>query len=439
MFQSSLTDANHFLVPLGIALGLSVFVERTVEFLKNASDVARVSPRERAIPPKASALAATDELTALVESDKAQGKTESGAWSEEVPTDTILVEPATQSDQGGAMRVFFLQSVACTLGILAAHFGDVQLFTQFFAVIPLGTISPAGDYLLTGLFIAGGSTPVHALIRFIGDRKVPIPEPPRAPSSIPKAVRAKESETATVAAARASSLMTTAPAEAAIVEAPPVVATASWRDIEYDGGVDRGVLEAIHRRSDDPNKIVFHHTAMHTKSKFQDVVRVIKERTDKKGNHWVTGYHCVILFDGSIHPFCRWDRYGNHAQGHNDRSLGITLNGNFETDPSVPFSNPNGRYGANTPSAAQLDSAARVVALWCHLYGIPADFKDAIIPHKRVSPKTCPGNNFPYADFERLVTFYNDAWKVSPDATAAIAAFARKPYLLTKSRKAVWA
>ena len=61
------------------------------------------------------------------------------------------------------------------------------------------------------------------------------------------------------------------------------------------------------------------------------MVKVIKD----KG--WLTGYHCVVVKDGSIHPFCRWDRYGNHAKGHNLTSLGIAFNGNFETEISETY------------------------------------------------------------------------------------------------------
>src|SRR5262249_10165617 len=157
--------------------------------------------------------------------------------------------------------------------------------------------------------------------------------------------------------------------------------------------------------------------------------RVIKDRTDDKGNHWITGYHCVILADGSIHPFCRWDRYGNHAVGYNRTSLGVTFNGNFETRASVPYSNPDGRYGLQRPTAEQLDAGARVTALWIALYDVPVEYTKSIIPHRFVSPKTCPGNQFPESEYKALVEHYVSAWKNPGEPKDAIDAFRLRPYL----------
>jgi hypothetical protein len=129
------------------------------------------------------------------------------------------------------------------------------------------------------------------------------------------------------------------------------------------------------------NLIVYHHTAMNSASRFEDVVRVIKNRVDE-GKHWVTGYHCVVTSDGVAHPFCRWDRYGNHVAGYNRRSLGISFNGNFETNPSVPYANPDGRYGAPRPTEEQLRTGARVVALWSLVY-VDLDFTRVRAPRSR--------------------------------------------------------
>lgn len=514
-----LTDPNTILFPLGIALGLSVVIERMLEFFKNISGVARNPTREREFPDLTNALALTEALTRLADLDAHRQEEEhrgdelkleleaiqsrmagvanelrqltrrsesedvsrdvhakrtemvdleialdeakaalaklqpDGAWEESFPPSTILVESATAPNEAATLRAFVLLVVASAFGIVAARLGHVGIFGPLFQALGHGAgITPVGDYILTGLFIGGGSGPAHLLIRFISERTVPVPKDEVKDSSIPKPMTLdgarNDGEVEAMATSLATSAITPAPSlfsalpvgVTTLTAAPPTTTVTAWRDVAYDGGVDRAILEAVHRRSDDPNLIVFHHTAMHSRSTFQDVVRVIKGRKTKSGQHWLTGYHCVVLFDGSIHPFCRWDRFGNHAEGRNDRSLGITLNGNFETDASVPYSNPNGRFGATRPSAAQLDSAARVIALWCHLYGIPAEFDKAVIPHKWIATtkKTCPGSNFPYDEFRRLVAFYHDAWHNSDDAKAHVASFARKPYLFSGSRLQAW-
>jgi hypothetical protein len=208
-------------------------------------------------------------------------------------------------------------------------------------------------------------------------------------------------------------------------EAPELI---RLKAIQYYGGVDRDKLEWVHVRKANPIMIIYHHTAMNRSSSFEDVVNVIKSRTDSKGNHWITGYNCVITEGGGIHPFCRWDRYGNHAAGLNAKSLGLSFNGNFETDASIPFSNPDGRYGPPLPTDEQLDAGARIVALWCHIYDIPLDFDERIIPHSQVSDKTCPGKNFPTQMFRDLVSKYHSAWATG-DAKSYIDTFSQKKYV----------
>ena len=49
--------------------------------------------------------------------------------------------------------------------------------------------------------------------------------------------------------------------------------------------------------------------------------------------------------------------------------------------------------------------------------------------------KACPGSNFPYAEFQRLVKFYRDGWDASVEAKARIAAFKLKPYLFVLANR----
>ncbi len=435
------------IVPLSAALGLSLVVERVLEFAKHWMQPFLRGSGLRKVPKLSGPARMVEELTELYERDvvareveeKAERKIKQrarlksrlekvsngskrkalvdqltelekdGEWDERFSNATILVEDATDPDDGLRAKFFILQLFGFAFGIVLARLSGVQLFGSLLAGVH--TLEPWVDYLLTGLLIGGGSGPIHVLIRFVTQRKV-----------ITKAE-------ASTAERREMIRTPSTPSAPAVVSTPSDLTVDVWVDIPYGGGVDRGKLEWVHKRSKNPDVIVYHHTAMSSKSTFEDVVRVIKSRTDSKGNHWLTGYNCVITSDGGIHPFCRWDRYGNHAAGYNRRSLGIAFNGNYETDPAVPFSNPDGRYGSPEPTDTQLRAGARVIALWTILYPIAVDFKNAIIPHNQISSKTCPGSVFPYEKFKKLVDFYRARWQKSSSIKERIEAFKLKPYL----------
>jgi len=451
------------MTPLSQALGLSLVVERLIEFGKNVVEPTIRPSDVRASPDPAdarNALAAAETLAArdaasqaheaaveakvdarttqstelqkireqlLTETDNAArtklilraaelrkalvADEQHGEWEERVPNSVILVEPATEPDDGQTVRAFVLQILGVAVGILLAKLSGLNLFSAFLhdSVVPAGW--QPWDHILTGVFIGGGSAPVHTLIRFISERKTTaeaaelvVEETPA--EKAPLSVRA-----------------------AAIVDPSLDPAAGTFIDIPYQGGVDAMLLQSVHRRQKNPELVVYHHTAMSSESTFDDVVRVIKSRKDADGHPWLTGYNCVILADGSIHAFCRWDRYGCHAVGYNRQSLGISFNGNFETNPTVPYSNADGRYGEPRPTDPQLRAGARVVALWTLLYPIPVDFAHSIIPHRQIASKACPGSNFPYDEFQRLVKFYRDSWDGSAEAKQRIAAFRLKPYL----------
>lgn len=460
-------DAGPILLMLGGALGMSVFVERALEFTKNLIDLLPtkafgpttykpgeidqeydalverldVLRRRTAVNELRKKLKALDEKIEQTADAAQRGKLQierqgtegelsaaimraeqlEGEFEEGAPLDLLLVQPATDVDTAITGRKFVMQMMAFALGIGAAHTAHIGLFNSFLREIGQ-TIPTSLDYILTGLFIGGGSGPVHTLIRFITERKYTEPV-----SEVDK-VEVPEAATTVTAAAQpivVSPFIASAGGGGGVaVAAPP----STWIDIPYQP-IDVQLLETIHRRSGRPNLIIYHHTAMPLNSTFEQLVDVIKHR-ETNGVRWITGYHCVITGDGGIHAFCRWDRYGNHAAGYNDRSLGVSLNGNFETIERNKWSNYNGAYGPATPPDIQLKNAARITALWCILYDIPLDFDNKIIPHKQVNQhKSCPGSNFPYAEYKELVRTYHDSWKASPDALESIRTFARKPRL----------
>ena len=428
------------MLTLSAALGLSVVVERVLEFFKNILERMIGPGASRALPPDHSdaignqqRLAETEKKARAIEDApgkleqemgeiRAKLETERNAgerkkfkdklvtletiqeWDERFPQSTVLVEPATDADDGTTLRVFVLHLIGFALGILLARIANVQVFHAFLG--DAGEMRPWVDYIFTGLLIGGGSAPVHMLIRFISERKVP---------ATAAALDAQEQRLAP-----------------AVVVQPSISDADGWVDIAYSGGVDRDKLEHAHIRRSNPDMIVYHHTAMNSRSTFEDVVRVIKNRTDSRGNHWLTGYNCVVLADGSIHPFCRWDRYGSHARGYNMRSLGLAFNGNYETDPRVPYSNPTGAYGSPRPTEAQVRAGARVVTLWSFLYDIDVKSKENIIPHRDIADKACPGSQFPYDEFRKWIAYYRNRWETSPAIRERIELFKQRPYLYVK-------
>ena len=324
------------------------------------------------------------------------------------PHDTVLVEPARDQDDGKTMKRFLLQMFGFAAGIIGAHYSGIELFNSFLKALGQPVMPVNLDYLLTGLLIGGGSGPMHVLVEFISQRQI-----------VPGKEKNSEEDVS-------ESVPRTAPK---IKIAPAVKDEELWVDVAYDGGVDRDLLEYVHHRQKDPELIVFHHTALPMNSRFEDLVRFIKDKRDSQGNRWLTGYHCVVMPDGTMNPFCRWDRFGNHVAGANMKSLGIALHGNFEIDHRVPHSNADGSFGDQRPTEIQLKNAARIVTLWCYLFKIPLDFTNSILPHNHFTGKSCPGSNFPYSEFQKWIEFFDEQWQKSEFIKEKLAEFKLKPYL----------
>jgi len=307
------------------------------------------------------------------------------------------IEPANALE---TTQVFLLQ----ILGVLAGT--GICLAVDFGLFAPIGLfdgISARLDALLTGILIGGGSQPVHFLIEFLSLRKV--------------------------AAGPAGTLPVVGSQGVIVDSGEDKTCTFDILDVPYNGGYKPESLENRNLRPAPPDLIVFHHTAMHSDATFEDVVREIVE---VKG--WSTGYHSVIASDGTIDNFCRWDRTGVHALGVNGRSLGIALQGNFHTEPGDPFSNDRGQFGNIRPADSQLLSAAKVVALWCHLYKIPVKFGETIVAHREVRATACAGSNFPSAAFEELVKHCYEAWN-SHEAQTELVFYKQKQYLYSENRE----
>lgn len=444
-----LVEFSTIVLPLSTALGLSLVVERAIEFLKNIfgfftlSDNLPVQPdyqaRQRHLKEldentnkgiellkqesKAESIAELLDKTNLDENDpeviklKEQLKAyqDTLEWDEDVPANMVSWQAATSPSGERIYTEVAIHAIGLALGIILATISELKLFG-----ILLGYSADANnvttipiwlDYLFTGLLISAGSGPIHVLIRFISERKILV-----APDEINVGENKKTIEETT--------LKFTPGADSPAKD--KAFKEADWIPIAYEGGVDREKLQLTHRRRNNPNCIIYHHTAMRRDSTFEDVVRVIKNKD------WLTGYNCVITEDGEIHPFCRWDRFGSHAAGYNGRSLGIAFNGNFETSKSDSYSNHDGRYGPAVPSQIQLESAARVIALWVHLYDdikLTFDVGGCIFPHRQIAAKNCPGRELPKQEFYDLIKYYHDKWQNSPVVLNELIKYKRKPYL----------
>ena len=104
------------------------------------------------------------------------------------------------------------------------------------------------------------------------------------------------------------------------------------------------------------------------------------------------GYHYLIRADGDVEKgrpdFIR----GAHcrAQNMNFKSIGIALNGNFDSRD-----NPHGNKGHIKPTLAQLSELKKLIYYLMDIYQIP---KQNVLNHKRIknAATSCPGDRFEF-------------------------------------------
>tara|TARA_B100000287_G_scaffold422518_1_gene464591 strand:- start:998 stop:2266 length:1269 start_codon:yes stop_codon:yes gene_type:complete len=391
---------------LTIAAGSALIVERFTEILKQVND--KVSQY---------LLAKDAEKSRQQRDEAAQRYLQSLAdkAGEEIHDDferyaSVLYVPLTPVSERRAGFKLFVLIAPVLLGIGLSFSLDLHLMAMFLGGVHTGWL----DTVLSGILIGGGSQPVHVLLRFLTTRKLTDEERQALLQSVDPA-----QEVAGQKAVPASLL--------------PGDDTFRWLDISYEGGVKPETLENVHRRRQDPDNIVVHHTAMNSDLNF---AAIVDEFLLKK--KWLTGYHCVIMPDGSIRPFCRWDRTGNHAKGHNSNTLGVSFHGNFHSQPGDAWSNHDGRYGNTVPTEAQLHAGARLIALWRSLYAdMPADVNDGVVQHGQLdgASTVCPGNQFPWQALLDQVKKFEANWQASPTAQEKLALFRRKPFLYVDADK----
>ena len=89
------------------------------------------------------------------------------------------------------------------------------------------------------------------------------------------------------------------------------------------------------------------------------------------------GYHFVVRKDGTIEEGRPVDTVGSHAYGENSHTIGIHVCGNFEI---------------GSPTSAQIEKTAMLVATLCADYSLPIDRKH-IVGHRELMATACPGRN----------------------------------------------
>lgn len=152
--------------------------------------------------------------------------------------------------------------------------------------------------------------------------------------------------------------------------------------------------------------VVVHHAAADSCT-IEDVHRWHLERG------WAgCGYHYFVNKRGEIYRGRPEDAVGAHCVGYNDDSIGICLEGNFDT-------------GTNVPTGPQLRALVELLRYLKQKYpGV------RIVRHKDLAETSCPGKNFPWEALVREME--NGAVKpeVEKEITVRVGTKILKGYLI---------
>ena len=88
------------------------------------------------------------------------------------------------------------------------------------------------------------------------------------------------------------------------------------------------------------------------------------------------GYHYVVRKNGTVEQGRPHWTIGSHAYGKNSESIGIHLSGDFTTA---------------SPTEAQIENTALLIANICTDYGLPID-RQHVFGHREVGESSCPGD-----------------------------------------------
>lgn len=139
------------------------------------------------------------------------------------------------------------------------------------------------------------------------------------------------------------------------------------------------------------NKIVVHHPASSSWT-IQDIHRYHQQTKGWNG----IGYNYFVTKDGRVQKG-RGMNVGAHVSGHNSNTLGVSFQGNFETE---------------TPTNVQLRAGAQLIAQLLLDTGL--NIHD-VIGHKNLAITACPGKNFDLDQLRSFILEYiNPKAKVDP-------------------------
>ncbi len=289
-------------------------------------------------------------------------------------------------------KVFLIQTAGIGIGI------GICFYTRLGLLNELGLLKSSSyawfDFVLSGVFISGGSEPIHQLINFLKGQKETL-----------KQVAVEKQNRLSVQNVKKFT--------------PP----GQTIGIQYRGGLTPEIPGHGLRKAN-PEYVVLHHSATPITATFEDVVKKEKRlRKNARGSYTLDpSFHSVITFDGKIHNYCRWDSIGWHvARGSvisNLNSLGLCFVGNFQNRGS----------GRARPSSEQIESGARLLALWRWLYQIP---ENNIVPHSavRAGKIVCPGENFPVELVVAKSTQILNSWKENPEILEDLEKFKKQRYI----------
>ncbi len=295
------------------------------------------------------------------------------------------------------VKMLVMQSIGLVTGVLVAWKSQLGVAREL-QLVQGGTLL-WWDVMLTGLLISGGAEPIHNLINFIKGKKDQV-----------RTEREKLEDT------HKERLYDRALAAL---------------DIDYDGGIDP--KQAGHAlRKQNPRYIVIHHSGTHENMKLDELIRHIQETNDEQSKRFYQhpAFHTVITKDGAYHHYGRWDSLGAHMlkgkSVSNGNSLALCFMGNYENRSRVQGYND---WDTNPkPTEAQIETGAKMIALWRLLYNIK---EKNVLPHRTLNrgQTSCPGNNFP---LERLVARSGqlaESWRRDEQIMKAIERFKQKKYI----------